>query len=419
MGTKGDQMVRQSDEIMLLRMTIYTSILTLFFPPISLHFGGSSLTIYIGEAFILLSTLLWLIKVLAQKQFEVIHFTKYLFIFLLLSLLSTINVHDFGRYLQTFLAYLEVLFILLLFSNLHFDQKQQTRAINFYIYAGLFLAFSVILKTLVINGGDFIIGQKIQLSIGGSNYLATNMMIPFFILFTSLFNSDSVKKMIKTLFFLLVFSVAIVYTGSRTALIFLLFFIVVFSIKELFWAKKRTVNKGTSFALFALFMGSFYLLGNEFIGQMISEGRFENLLHQSNLMERFAIFGEYFDAFLLHPFVGNGFSNVNALHQYYLAHNFILQLLGDTGLVATVVFLTFMTSIFLYLRRNVRLDSNPALATFIVGYKRGLIVVLCEGMLEPNFGTKLFMLYLFMGLGIVIASNTAERLQHEHGDEHL
>jgi O-antigen ligase len=175
------------------------------------------------------------------------------------------------------------------------------------------------------------------------------------------------------------------------------------------------INKNTRFTkkVFSLILilfgaGVIYYIGKDFLTQMIQSGRFDNLSEQSNLLSRFQIFQEYFDAFLNHPFVGNGFLNVNGLNEYYLAHNFILQILGDNGFISLLIYIGLLITIYRYLNSRYNATTNIDLKSFILGYKRGFLAVLIHGMLEPNFGTKLFMIYIFIGLGIIIASTTGQ-----------
>lgn len=388
-------------------------LLTLFLPPLFLPVMGSTFTLYVGEIFIVLLGFFWVFSIIKQGELRINRIIKILFSFLVISCLSIITTDNLGRYLIGFITYLETFLILLIFSNLALNKVQQVNAMNYYLYSGIILALCIIQKTIFENHGNFIVGNKIELAIGRSNYLASILMIPFYIFFTMLLRghfSFTSKKSFKNLICLALIGIAIIYTGSRTCLIILGCLTLIYILKDILLAKQTFIRKMISLILIGAAVFGLYILGGDFINQMIGQGRFDDIRSQANLLERGVIFKEYFDAFLQSPILGNGFNNVNALNQYYLAHNFILQVLGDNGIIACILFLIFIIYILVFLRKNIKNSQNRELVIFMLGYKRGFYAVLLHGLLEPNFGTKLFMIYLFLGLGIIISSLTEKPL---------
>ncbi|MCQ6564937.1 O-antigen ligase family protein [Bacillus mycoides] len=390
-------------------------ILTLFLPPVFLTIFGSTFTLYVGEIFILLLGFLWIISILKHGKLGINKVIKVLFCFLVISSLSIVMADNIGRYFIGFITYLETFLILLMFYNLSFNKVQQTNMINYYLYSGIILSLWIIQKTIFENQGDFIIGNKITLEIGNSNYLASILMIPFYIFYTMLLKEESafttMRKM-KNLFGLTVIGIAVIYTGSRTCLGIIGALTFIFVLKDLILVKKNLIKIVASLIFIGIFLAGLYSFAGEFINQMVGEGRFDDIRNQSNLLERGVIFKEYFNAFWQSPILGHGFNNINALSQYYLAHNFILQVLGDNGIIACLLFLVFIFSILTFLKKNIRDSKNIELSIFMLGYKRGFYAVLLHGLLEPNFGTKLFMIYLFWGLGIIMASLNKEALDN-------
>ncbi|MCU4858666.1 O-antigen ligase family protein [Bacillus cereus group sp. BfR-BA-01355] len=389
----------------------YLGLLTLFLPPIFLPIMGSVFTLYIGEIFILLLSFFCILSIVRRGELRTNKIIRILFVFLVISSLSILTADNIGRYLIGFTTYFETFLILLIFFNFNFNKVQQTNMMNYYLYSGVILSLWIIQKTIFENHGDFIIGNKIALDIGNSNYLASILMIPFYIFYTILLREGSAftsKKKIKSFIGLIFIGAAIIYTGSRTCLGIIGVLTIIYVLKDVVLTKQSIAKTIVSLILIGAFVIGLYIFAGDFINQMVNEGRFDNLRNQSNLLERGVIFQEYFNAFLQSPIFGNGFNNVNALNQYYLAHNFILQVLGDNGIITCALFLIFILSVLIFLRKGIRDSKNIELNIFMLGYKRGFYAVLLHGLLEPNFGTKLFMIYLFLGLGIIISCVNTE-----------
>ncbi|WIG36679.1 O-antigen ligase family protein [Bacillus toyonensis] len=389
----------------------YLGLLTLFLPPIFLPIMGSVFTLYIGEIFLLLLSFFCILSIVRRGELRTNKIIRILFGFLVISSLSILTADNIGRYLIGFTTYFETFLILLIFFNFNFNKVQQTNMMNYYLYSGIILSLWIIQKTIFENHGDFIIGNKIALDIGSSNYLASILMIPFYIFYTILLREGSAftsKKKIKSFIGLIFIGAAIIYTGSRTCLGIIGVLTFIYVLKDVVLTKQGLTKTIVSLILIGAFVIGLYIFAGDFINQMVNEGRFDNLRNQSNLLERGVIFQEYFNAFLQSPIFGNGFNNVNALNQYYLAHNFILQVLGDNGIITCALFLIFILSVLIFLRKGIRDSKNIELNIFMLGYKRGFYAVLLHGLLEPNFGTKLFMIYLFLGLAIIISCVNTE-----------
>ncbi|WP_372780535.1 O-antigen ligase family protein [Priestia aryabhattai] len=401
----------------LLFFLVSIGILTLFLPPIFLPISGSSLTVYIGEPFIWMAAVFWIVSILKRKQFVLNQIGKYTLLLVVLGIVSLINVTNIGRYIIGASTYIETALIALMFSDITFKEKFQLKSIKYFVYSACILALFIISKTIIENGGNFIVGHKIILSVGASNYLATILLLPYFVSLTSLFKN---KVSLMNLLTLSILGVAIIFTGSRTALGVTVALSFIYLLWEIIFNPKQKVGKKIG-SLLITFIGVslIYLVGNKFIEQMIMEGRFSNLSQQSNALSRFQIFREYYEAFLSHPFVGNGYMNVNGLNDYYLAHNLFLQALGDGGIFFCLVFIAMLFSIYRYLHKTIKKTENLIFKSFVIGYKRGFIAVLLHGLFEPSFGTKLFMVYLFIGLGIIIASSPQKKVNVSNDQQNI
>ncbi|OBR68422.1 hypothetical protein A7K91_21310 [Paenibacillus oryzae] len=370
---------------------------TLFLPPLFLSIMDSTLTFYIGEAFFIFVFLLWLINILKLGKITYTNPIKIHLFFVITSSISVVNADNLGRYLIGLTTYIEAGLVLLVLSNLTISSKKIENLGTYFLVSSFVLTSFIFYETILINGGNFMLGNKIVLDIGSSNYLASLLLIPFFILFSKFLN----KLTLQYLAGVVLTGVALIFTGSRTSLFIVFVFSVFLIIKELFLSKISIAKK--TIIAFSVCIGAYiiYVIGGRFLSQMAATGRFDNLVNQSNLIDRFRIFEFYFAAFKDHPILGNGYLNVNALNEYYLAHNFILQTLADTGILSCLLFMFLLFTINSYLKKGLAIVKNKKSFVFIIGYRRGFWAVLAHGMLEPNFGTKLFMLYVFLGLGIV------------------
>ncbi|WP_214858363.1 O-antigen ligase family protein [Exiguobacterium sp. s191] len=377
------------------------SILTVFLPPIFIPISSSTLILYYGE---ITFYGLFLVAITLIFKFNKIIINKLFFILislLFVGFISILNADDYGRYFIGLSTYIEITLIILVFSNIFYSDESIKKLKKYYLISSIFLCVQILYKALIVNDGDFLIGNKIVLELGGSNYLATILMIPFFIALTFVFNKENSFLNVA---FLCIIGTSIILTGSRTALILLIILSIVILMKETlfnFKIKFRNKFKYLSLSLLAIFI--IYLFTGKFIKQMIEVGRFDNLSNQSNALSRFQIFEDYYNAFLNHPIIGNGLMNVNGLNQNYLAHNFILQAFGDAGFLFGVLFITLIIYMYIYLNKVIK-ETNENI-NFVIGFRRGYTAVLLHGLFEPNFGTKLFMLYLFLGFGLIVSEN--------------
>ncbi|PIC77122.1 hypothetical protein CSV74_07570 [Sporosarcina sp. P19] len=381
-------------------------LLTLFLPPITLPVAGSSLTVYIGEIFLLLTIVLWIISLMCKRTITFNNIGKYSIFFIFAGFFSLINIVDLGRYSIGLLGYFEAMFLILMFSDIKL--KTSAKLIKYYIYSGCILASFIIYETIFKNNGEFLIGNKIVLSIGASNYLASILLLPFFVSLTKLLKG---KHSFINLVCLTLISIGIIFTASRSAIIIIIIFTLLYVQIDLLSNKKSLIRKISSLLLILLGAGVVYIEGKSFLFQMINTGRFENLSEQSNFLTRLEIFREYYLAFLKSPIVGNGYFNIKAnfLGEYTLAHNFILQLLGDNGIIGFSIFIILLFYIYRFLKSSYKTVVDNNMRLFILGFKRSFLVILLHGMVEPNIGSRLFMIYLFIGVGIIITSVSYEK----------
>lgn len=377
------------------------SILTLFLQPLFIPVGGKTFPLFIGEIFIwLVFGFTFLVFLRERVRLKINGITLLLLMFTYVSCFSLIHVINFGRFAIGLLTYLEMILVLFLSYNAKLKESQIKSLIIAYCISGAVLATFIFIKIIIEYNFSFIIGHKIMLDIGASNYLASILLISSFITYTVITNLKFSRLFLVLLGVFGMVNAAIIFTGSRTALILMLGFYALFFFKDIF---SKGANRKLLFPTLIVAITFIVLIGKKFIMGMIETGRFTNLLKQPNLLDRFSIYKHYFEAFATNPILGNGFMNVGMEGRENIwAHNFILQVLADSGLIAFFIFVILFISIFRFIHITINQADDNMFHSFMKGFSRALVVVLFHGLLEPNFGTKLFSLYFVLGLSIVI-----------------
>lgn len=81
------------------------------------------------------------------------------------------------------------------------------------------------------------------------------------------------------------------------------------------------------------------------------------------------------------------------------AHNWVLQCLGDTGILGLVGFGLFLWASLRGLVWNVRQEGNPWRPA-CVGMLVGLVMVTIHGLMDPNYHGKPFLYFVMLVLGV-------------------
>ncbi|OBZ09821.1 hypothetical protein A8L34_21360 [Bacillus sp. FJAT-27264] len=394
-------MLLKNDKHLLLSL----GILTFFAASYNINFLGSSLSVSVGEFVFLGALFFYFLGVLSQKRKIYVNTVAGLLLSIsLVGFFSVINAFDYGRFLVGFFNYIEAALIFIFIINLQFSDKSLRTMFMVYILSAGVLSIRIIFQTYFVNNGNFIIGNKIAMDVGGSNYLASLLLLPLIMSLTLLMQAGKAKSIIFYLIMMVMLSTSIVFTGSRTALLILAVLVPMFFISDIVQSKQPLRQKILNIVVVLIGTGLAYRFFEEFIKQMIVQGRFENLIYQSNVTARYTIFTDYFKAFLNHPFLGNGFMNVQSQGILIWAHNSFLQIFADAGVLAGCLFIALILVTFKSLKAILMIVQDKFLRSCIVGYRRGFFALFLHGLFEPNFGTKLFMVYVFIGLALVFVS---------------
>ncbi|MDT2759582.1 O-antigen ligase family protein [Enterococcus xiangfangensis] len=374
------------------------SLITLFFPPIIISIAGFGLVIPIGEIFLYLSVA-FRIKFNARIKIDRVLLLYGLYIYF--SFFSLINSISVSRFIIGFQWYVTGFVALALVARATQNKKEILLLVRSFYLGIILLALQVIANTLFVNGGRFLVGNKIQLSIGGSNFLAT-----FFLLLIPLgFNYFLEKKRIRYFAIFTLAMVGLVYTASRSALLIAIGYILIKIILVLFSRHISVPRKIQSLLTVSVLIGLVSWSIKDFILEQFSYGRFDDLSEQGNLLSRVQVFEVYWEKFISHPILGNGYLNVEDDQVFLMAHNWPLQFLADGGFLSTlliigVVFYLVWTAYNTARNMNDRAELDVEIRRFPVGYFEGLILFLVHGFFEPNFNSKLGLIIVFSGYGL-------------------
>lgn len=276
----------------------------------------------------------------------------------------------------------------------------------------------IVLRTAWTN--DLLAGgrQKMESAYGGSNFLASMLLLGAFVPLAVAVGGHTVRERGAALLAFAVITAATVATGSRLAMGLLplgcLFTIVVSQRRHLSFRR---------LALIGLVLAVVALALTPYLGSLAAHGRFRDPLTQRNLIARLVICEHYWSLFRAHPWIGGGLLNGRASPVLAFAgegttpgwganvdaHNWLLQALADSGVLGALAFVVFLAAAGRTFLSGVRCEHRwwASSAGFLVGF----VIVVLHGLLEPNFHGKPF-IYLFVAvLGLAEQVQRTSRLK--------
>lgn len=239
---------------------------------------------------------------------------------------------------------------LLYFSVLQYNEKEIRTQLEIYAkFISLVIAVQVYIQGMFrilpsVSYSSTYYKACMIIPVGESNFLSV-LIIPGLV--AMLFQE---KKKIRDNFFILICSGAIVLTKSRYAILILL-------VSFIYWTfmvtenTKRSNLKKWLVVLIACGIAIVVLLDNrtEIISilygysDFVTTGGFLNKITSG----RVGAFGGYFDKIIQHPLMGNGPNYLDSR-----AHNIVIDLLYQTGILFTVLFFDFFVETFRKARRE-------------------------------------------------------------------
>ncbi len=266
--------------------------------------------------------------------------------------------------------------------------------------------------------------QKIELPYGGSNFLASMLLMSACVPLARGLSTTSMWRSVGWFATFGWIAFAVVMTGSRLGMMLLPVGFGATVCLELTQRRRRGWRRVVVALAVAGMVG---LMSAPYVNRLVEKGRFQNLATQRNLVTRFMLMDLYWRAFQSSPWIGIGVFNGRVDRTLAIlgestsagwggnqkAHNWALQTLGDTGLLGFVAFLTFLGVTAKRFWRAMRWRHNPWHATS-VGLFVGFVLVTLHGLLEPNFHGRPFLYLFLLGLGLTeqmlfIAGSSASR----------
>jgi len=254
---------------------------------------------------------------------------------------------------------------------------------------GLVLAlieFNILLKLGGFTSG--IIGlyfRKNLLSItwGRSNYLSTFFVIIIPITFGYLFYIKSKKLKVFLSIALVIMSFATILTLSWGGILALIIALAILFFHTL---KARTLIPFLSVLLLIIIV----ILLNP-LTYVIAEW-ISNLETSHSVYSRINFYEDTWNAFLTHPFTGVGFGNLGYYATFILgkggsasAHNIILGMLGETGLVGGVFFFSILVTVLVHMLKDFRSEKDESLKLLKWAFFSSVIGAYLHSLVEPNF----------------------------------
>jgi len=152
-----------------------------------------------------------------------------------------------------------------------------------------------------------------------------------------------------------------------------------------------------------------HLMSDEQIEQISLARKIRAERSQSDFLHgRFEVYGMALDNFTEHPIFGKGLGNITDYKNLFSAptfraHNLLLELLATGGITGFVLYMSFL--LLLLRRAYAFLKSPPGNAALYRAITYSLVAVLLHSMVESNFLSYKFAIYVFIPLSILFNSH--------------
>ena len=354
-------------------------------------------------------------------------------LFILWALLSTIksvNLSESFRVISDLLTYLIALTMLI--SHLSKIQSKKTYVINFLLFI-LFLevAAIILLFLLDISAGSFDFGSRISKYkglTGNINIAAFSIAIKLPLLFYKIIKIKKWNWSFYILFFFSCFTIVYLHK-TRAAILTIILIAFAFAFYNIFlWIRFSVYQK--KHLILLLIFGAVFAINKPLnivfksnastISRLATLGSDED--ESSN--ERIRYYSQAFDTFLENPIFGVGIGNwelksietdsenIRGYIVPYHAHNDILELLAETGLLGAVLYFLILFSIVLFLIK--RWFSDPEKNTFLFFIATSLLVYFCDAMFNFPFARPIQQMNFFAMVGLVIAMFYIDNSQNNY-----
>ncbi|MBT8377874.1 MAG: O-antigen ligase family protein [Ignavibacteria bacterium] len=268
------------------------------------------------------------------------------------------------------------------------------------------LSLAIIEFKVLIDLGGFSAGivglylKKNLLSItwGRSNYLASFFVLIIPITIGYLFYTKSFRLKIFTFFSLIIMSFAVMLTLSRGGILALAIALIILSF--------RTLKTKTLVPFLALIFILILVVLLNPLTYVIIEG-VSNLETSGSVYTRINFYEDTWRAFLNYPITGVGFGNLGYYSTFILAegtsfsaHNIVLGMLGEVGLVGGIFFFLILGSIITNLFKEFLEEKDNALKVLRWSFLSSIIGGCLHSLVEPTFEGFQFSIIFWLIVGI-------------------
>lgn len=269
---------------------------------------------------------------------------------------------------------------------------------------GIILAFIEFFILYTIGGTSaglmklFLTKNLLATSWGRSNYLAAFyvLIIPLTMGYMYLATTKS-SKIIFSIILVIMFS-AVMLTLSRGGILSLLV--------GVFLLLPRLVKPRTFIPIFLLVVLIGVIVALNPLTFVVFEG-LGKVDKSFSYMTRLNFYEDVWKTFLNYPITGIGLGNLGYYAKFKIAgsasaHNLVLGLLGETGIIGTILFLTTLIGVFIKISKNYLRETNEKIKLFTWAFISSFTGVLVHSMMEPNFEGFQFSVMLWSSIAVFL-----------------
>ncbi|MBN1894537.1 O-antigen ligase family protein [bacterium] len=293
------------------------------------------------------------------------------------------------------------LLVFLIFDQIVTHIDDIPKLIYFFVFWGIL--FSLIILVTSMSEGN-LQGEGFQkglyLTWGRSNYLATFLvaLLPLVFALMDIRSYGLFWKATLTGIFIL-FLAALFLTGSRGGVLaagFSLWILLVRLVRHKTRRLSILISVSIISAIALLSPAADYIFRG--IGDMDK---------QITVVTRIINWTQSWKAFLSHPLGGVGFGNLgyyirNIFEKETSAHNIVLSLLGETGIIGLVLYGAVLIHILRVQHRNCRLIRNDVHLQFAWGTFAGTLGILFHSLVEPSLWGYQMQVFFWLLVGISV-----------------
>lgn len=267
------------------------------------------------------------------------------------------------------------------------DYKKIGSYLNILILWGIILSIMEIYITYTMGNiklglvGLFFNKNLLATSWGKSNYLATFHVLIIPITLGLFFVTKSLSRKIIIIMSIIIMFTGIILTLSRGGLLSLtLSLLILFS----------GILKPRTFIplLFVILLIALILILNPLT--MVLFERLSKAEQSLSYFTRLNFYKDVWQIFLDNPITGVGLGNLGYHSKFIIsvhasAHNIILGLLGETGVVGAILFLSLLFYFFIFNIRSYLREKNETIKLLLWAFISSFFGVIIHSMIEPNF----------------------------------